>query len=114
MGFSIANYETDAGASRPIKVKSTTITTANPNFATDSTGSYVRAGGSKRAYGLVARQIVISRPIGTEAAYSSSNVSVSIPILTKAAYAAASVGASYTYGGLEDWIIVSKISEVQR
>jgi hypothetical protein len=114
MGFSIANYEMDDATSRPIKVKVSTISTANPDFATNSTGSYVRAGGSKKAYGTVARQVIISRPIGTEDPYSSSNVSVSIPFLTKAAFDAISVGASYTYAALTDWIVVAKVAEVTR
>lgn len=114
MGFSIANYETNTGASRPIKVRFDTISTANPNFATASSGTYVRAGGSKRAYGIVARQIVISRAIGQEAPYSSANVSVTIPYLTKAAFDAVSIGATYTYQGLEDWVVVGKQSEVSR
>lgn len=114
MGFSIANYELEEGGARPIKVKTSTISTANPNFATAGSGDYVRAGGSKKAYGTVARQVIISRPVGTEDPYSSSNVSVSIPFLTKASFAAINVGATYTYAGLQDWIVVAKVSEISR
>lgn len=114
MGFSIANYEMEGGGSRPIKVDAATITTANPNFATASSGSFVRTGGSKRSYGTVARQLILSRAIGEETPYASGSVSVSVPILTKAAFAAAAIGGTYTYGGLTDWVIVSKQPESSR
>jgi hypothetical protein len=112
--FQIANYETDAGDFRPIKVKSTTVTELNPQAETSGTGTFVRAQGKKRAYGTIARQINISRNIGTAEPYSSSSVSVSIPYFTKEAFENVSVGSEYTYEGLEDWFVTSKTSESNR
>jgi hypothetical protein len=112
--FVIANYEMDVAGSRPIKVLSDTITTVNPNHNVDGTGSYVRARGSRKKYGTLARSITIARPIGTDAPYNSGSKTVRIPILTKAAYNGINVGAAYTYKALENWTVVGKNPESTR
>jgi hypothetical protein len=112
--FAIANYEMDAGGFRPVKVLLSTISTANPNGATEGTGSYVRAGGSKKRYGTVCRQISIARNIGTGGDYDTASVSVTIPIFQKSVWTALAVGSAYTYGGKNDWLVVGKISESTR
>ena len=112
--FVLANYETDAGAFRPIKVASMTITAVNVNGATAGTGSIVRAGGSRRRYGTVAREITISRQIGTVGAYDQATVSVTVPILKKSVYEGLGFGATFIYGGKEDWTVTSKRGESTR
>lgn len=112
--FQIGNYQTDAGTFRPIRVQSFTISTANPNGATNGTGQFVRAGGSRRRYGTVARQVIISRQIGTNVPYGAASVSVSIPFLTKAAYDAVAIGATFTYNELSDWVVTGKQDETDR
>lgn len=112
--FQIANYEMDDGTFRPIKVAAFTISTINPNAQTEGTGSFVRAGGSTRRYGTVARQVSLSRQIGVTGAYSQATVSVTIPILTTAAFAALSIGETVTYNELEDWIVTGKKAEATR
>jgi hypothetical protein len=112
--FQIANYETDAGSSRPIKIASYTLTAWNENHDVNATGAYVRAGGSKAKYGTVARQVNMSRQIGTQAAYSAATVSVSIPMLTKAAYNSIGIGSVQIYNGLEDWVVTGKTAEQTR
>jgi hypothetical protein len=112
--FVIANYQMDDETSRPIKVLNDTITTANPNHEIDGSGSYVRARGSRKKYGTLARSITIARAIGTAVPYGSGSKTVRIPMLTKTAYTGISVGAAYTYKGLEDWTVVGKSAESTR
>jgi hypothetical protein len=113
--FVVANYEMEAGGFRPIKVLSTTIIEdVNPNGDTAGVGAFVRAGGKRRMYGTVAREITISRQIGTNAPYSSASVGVSIPILTKAAFEALNVGAAFEYNSIDDFVITGKRPESTR
>jgi hypothetical protein len=113
--FVVANYEMDDGSFRPIKVLTTTIIAdVNPNADTAGVGAYVRAGGKRRTYGTVAREVVISRQIGTADPYTSASVSVTIPILTKAAFEALNVGAAFEYNSVDDFVITGKRPESTR
>lgn len=103
--FLISNYQRDDETNGPIKIQAETITTWNPAGTAARTGSFIRARGSKKAYGTRARMVTLSRKIGDGADYNSASVNVQVPILTKASYAALSDGQIVVYQTLADWVV---------
>ena len=103
--FVISNYERDNATNGPIKIQAETITTWNPAGTAARTGSFIRARGSKKAYGTRARMVTLSRKIGDGTDYNSASVSVSVPVLTIAAYAALSDGQIVAYQLKTDWVV---------
>ena len=112
--FIISKYERDDDTIGPIKIKATTITAINVVPAGNRVGDLVRAGGSTRSYGTVARQITISRSIGDGTAYNGGTVTVTIPILSKAVFAAIADGSSFAYAEKTDWTVSGQRSESRK
>lgn len=111
--FLNAKYEGDDGEIYPMRVRATTLTAANPAATASATKeNFVRAGGSSRAFGIRARQVVISREIGDPAVeYGSATISVSLPVPTLAAFSALEVGSAFTYKGINNWYISDLVNE---
>ena len=112
--FIISKYERDDQTVGPIRIKGTAITAINVVPAGNRVGDLVRAGGSTRRYGTVARQITISRKIGDGTAYNGGTVSVTIPILSKAVFAAIADGSTFVYNEKTDWVVSGQRSESRK
>lgn len=113
--FKLAKYEADDDQIRPIRVRPTTVVAPNTEPSGGLTSSArVRAGGSRRRYGTIAREVTISRAVGNATTpLGSATVTVTLPIMTKAAYNSLSVGADYTYAG-STWVVAAKRAESSR
>lgn len=109
--FTIAGYERNDDTVGPIRVQPETITSWNPEAAGTSTGYYIRARGSKRAYGILARSVTLTREIGTGAAYNAGTVSVRVPVFTKETWDGLSAGQTLTYNGITDWKVAGTNAE---
>jgi uncharacterized protein YaiE (UPF0345 family) len=109
--FIIANYERDDNSVGPIRVQPETVTTWNTQATGAKSGYYIRARGSKRAYGVMARSVTLTRSIGSGEAYNAATVSLTVPVFTKAAWAALSAGQVVTYNGVSDWVVAGTNSE---
>lgn len=109
--FIIANYERADGSIGPIRVQPETVTAWNPQATGSKTGSYIRARGSKRQYGTIARSVSIARAVGDGTDYSSASVSLRIPIFTKTAWESLAAGQVLAYGGKTDWVVQGTNSE---
>lgn len=103
--FIISNYERDDTTNGPIKIQAETITTWNQAAVGSRVGAFIRARGSKKAYGTRARMVTLSRKLGDGGDYNTATVNVSVPILTLAAYAALSDGQIVTYQLKTDWVV---------
>lgn len=109
--FITATYERADGSFGPIKVQPETVTAWNPQAQGDLTGYYIKARGSKAAYGTVARSVSLTRQIGNGTAYNAGTVNVTVPMFTKAAWEALTTGQTLTYQGVEDWKVAGTNSE---
>lgn len=109
--FVNAGYERDNATIGPIKVQEETITTWNTSAPGVKTGGYVKSRGSKKAYGLVARYVSLSRTVGDGTDYNSAVVLVRVPVLSIAKFTAISVGDLVEYQGKADWKVASKTKE---
>ncbi len=107
----LAKYQRDDDTIGSVRVGAGTVTTWNPVATGDSVGYRIKARGSKRAYGVVARSVSLARNVGTAAAYSSSTVNVTVPMFTKAAWSALGTGTILTYQGQTDWIVTGTNAE---
>lgn len=103
--FIIAAYEREDGSVGPIRVQPETVTAWNPQAAGSRSGSFVRARGSKRSYGTVARSVSLGRAVGDGTDYSSAVVSARVPVLTKDAWAGLAAGQILAYAGKNDWYV---------
>lgn len=112
--FVISKYERDDETVGPIRIKTTTITAINVVPAGNRTGDLVRAGGSTRSYGTVARQITLSRSIGDATLYGGGTVTVTIPILSKSVFAAIADGSTFAYNDKTDWTVSGQRSESRK
>jgi len=112
--FLNSRYETIDGVIHPIRIQPETILGINPAPSGAVTNSMrARVSGSRRAYGLKARSITLSRPIGDNADYNGATVYVRIPILLESAWIAIAVASTITYQGVA-WTVVSKSPESSR
>lgn len=109
--FTIAGYERNDGTTGPIRVQPETITAWNAEAPGSKTGLYVKARGSKRAYGTVARSVTLTRAIGSGEAFNAATVSVIVPVLTKAAWDALAAGQTLAYNGVNDWKVAGTNAE---
>lgn len=109
--FLISNYQRDDDTNAPIKVQAETVTTWNTAGVGSRVGTFVKARGSRREYGVIARSITLSRRIGDGTDYNSATVSVRVPILTKAAFALLNDGDVIAYQGKTDWIVAGQSAE---
>lgn len=107
----IAGYERDDGTFGSIRVASTTVTTWNPIATGTRSGYYIKARGSKKSYGVIARSVSLTRPVGTADAYGSASVSLRVPIFQKAIWAALATGQILAYQGKTDWVVAGTNSE---
>lgn len=103
--MSLATYERDNGTFGAVRVATSTIATWNPVAVGVKTGLRVKARGSKRQYGLIARSVSISRSIGDGTAYSGGTVNLTIPVFQKTVWAAFAAGQVLAYQGKTDWEI---------
>lgn len=99
----VAGYERDDGTFGSVRVASTTITTWNPVAVGTRSGYFIKARGSKREYGTIARSVSISRPVGDGTPYSGGTVNLTIPVFKKTAWAALATGQILAYQGKADW-----------
>ena len=109
--FIIGNYERDDDSIGPIRVQPETVTPWNAQAVGSKTGYYIRARGSKRAYGVMARSVTLTRAIGSGEAYNAATVSLTVPVFTKAAWQALSAGQVVAYNGITDWVVAGTNSE---
>jgi len=112
--FLKAKYESDGYVIHNIRIQPETVFDENlePTAAVTES-SYARVTGSRRAYGLKARSVTLSRDIGTAADYSGGTVYARIPVLKLASIALLIVGSTVTYQNLA-WIVVSHNPESSR
>jgi hypothetical protein len=109
--FIIASYERTDGTVGPIRVQPETATTWNPQAAGSKTGYYIRARGSKRSYGTVARSVTLTRSVGDGTAYNAGTVTVIVPIFTKTVWDGLAAGQVLAYNGVSDWKVAGTNSE---
>ena len=109
--FVNAGYERDNATIGPIKVQQETLTDWNTTSPGVKTGGYVKSRGSKRAYGLVARYVSLSRVVGDGSDYNSAVVLVRVPILSIAKFTALSIGDTVAYQLKADWKVAAKHKE---
>jgi hypothetical protein len=109
--FIISNYEREDGSIGPIRVQPETVTSWNPQATGSKTGSFVRARGSKRSYGTVARSVSLGRAVGDGTDYSSAVVSLRVPMFTKTSWEALAAGQVLSYAGKTDWVVQGTNSE---
>ena len=112
--FLQAKYERNNGDVHNIRIQPETVFAENLEPAAAVTKSaYVRVGGSKRAYGIKARILVLSRDIGDATDYNGGTVYARIPVLKKASVALLVVGSTITYQNVA-WKIVGVQPESSR
>lgn len=99
----LATYERADGTFGPIRVSAVSVTTWNPVATGTKTGYFVKARGSKKQYGVVARSVSLSRSIGGPDAYSSGTVNVKVPVFQESVWDGLVTGQVLAYGGLTDW-----------
>jgi hypothetical protein len=98
--FVFANYETDLGDIRPIKVQPETIAGAwNAEATGNAVGSLVRVGGGKRRIGLKARSVTLKIDVGAPVQGYQATRTIRLPVLTLAAYQALAIGDKVEYDG---------------
>lgn len=107
----IAGYERDDGTFGSVRVSSSTVTDWNPIAIGARTGYYVKARGSKKSYGVIARSVSLTRTVGTAEAYSGGTVSARVPVFKKAIWAALATGQVLVYQGKTDWVVAGTNSE---
>lgn len=107
-------YESDSGAILNIRVQPETVFDVNLSPAGAVTVSrYARVTGSRRAYGMKARSVTLSRQIGDGTNYNAATAYARIPVLKKASVAALIIGSTVTYQNVA-WTIVSHNAESNR
>lgn len=99
----LATYERDNGTFGAVRVSPSTITTWNPVAVGAKTGTLVKARGSKRQYGVIARSVSISRKIGDASAYGGGTVNLTIPVFQKTVWANLAAGQILAYQEKTDW-----------
>jgi hypothetical protein len=109
--FIIANYQRDDDTIGPIRVQPESVTTWNVQATGAKTGYYIKARGSKKAYGIHARTVTLTRAVGSGEAYNAATVSLTVPVFTKAAWEALSAGQVVAYNGVTDWVVAGTGSE---
>lgn len=109
--FLTSNYQKNDDTNAPIRVQAETITTWNPAGVGSRVGIYVKARGSRRQYGTIARSVTLSRRIGDGTDYNSATVTVRVPIMTKAAWLALNDGDVIAYQGKTDWQVAGQSDE---
>lgn len=107
----IAGYERDDGTFGSVRVASSSVTAWNPIATGARTGYYVKARGSKKAYGVIARSVSLTRNVGTVDPYSGGTVSVRVPIFQKTIWAALATGQILAYQGKTDWAVAGTNGE---
>ena len=101
----VAGYERDDGTFGSVRVASTTITTWNPIAVGTRSGYFIKARGSKREYGTIARSVSLSRSVGDGTAYSGGTVNLTIPVFQRTVWAALATGQVLAYQGKTDWSV---------
>lgn len=112
--FLKAKYESDSYTICNIRVQPETVFDENLEPVGAVTQSrYARVTGSRRAYGLKARSVTLSREIGDDTDYNGSTLYARIPVLKIASIALLIIGTTVTYQNLA-WVIVSHSPESTR
>jgi len=112
--FLTAKYEADSEIVHPIRIQPETLFGTNLEPAGGvNVDQRVRVSGSKRAYGIKARSVTLSRAVGTDDDYSGATVYARIPWMTPASWEALAVGSTEPYQGV-DWVVASKSAESNR
>lgn len=111
---SLATYERDDGTFGAVRVGPGTITAWNVVATGAKTGTLVKARGSKRQYGVIARSVSLSRQIGTVAAYSGGTVNITIPVFQKAIWANLAAGQTLAYKDVTDWTVSGTSAEERK
>lgn len=105
-----AKYEADSGEIHPIRVQPETVFEENPQPTGGVTeDQFVRARGSARKYGILARSVTLSRVIGS-GDYGQARVYSRVPIFTATALDSLVTGSTVVYQGL-DWVVGEKRGE---
>ena len=117
--YSIVPYLTSETAPRvlPLKVHAATVLPTGGGAVGPIVGSQrVHAPGrSRKAYGIHARYVVVSRKIGTGVGpYTGSSLTAKLAVGSVAQFGALPVGTAVTYAGATDWVVVSQVPELIR
>ena len=101
----VAGYERDDGTFGSVRVATSTITTWNPIAVGVRTGYFIKARGSKKSYGTIARSVSLSRQIGDGSAYGGGTVNLTVPVFQKSLWAALATGQVLVYQAKTDWVV---------
>lgn len=107
----IAGYERDGGTFGSVRVSAVSVTAWNPIATGVRSGYFVKARGSKKAYGVIARSVSLTRKVGGADPYSGGTVNARVPIFQKSVWAALATGQVLAYAGLTDWEVAGTNSE---
>ena len=107
----LTTYERADGTFGPIRVAAGTVTAWNPVAVGAKTGYFIKARGSKKEYGVVARSVSLTRNIGGPEAYSSGTVNVRVPIFQEVKWDALVTGQILEYQGKADWAVAGTNAE---
>ena len=106
-----ASYIADDASVRPVRVQPETIAGAwNPDGTGSVNGSFVRVSGSKRAIGLKARYVSLSRPLGAAVEGIQPVKRAVVAVMTPTAFAALNLGQQVAYLG-SNWEVTGKFGE---
>ena len=101
--FVTSNYQKNDETNAPIRVQAETLTTWNVAATGSRTGGFVKARGSAREYGTIARYVTLSRTVGDGTDYNSAVVLARVPIMTKAAWLALMIMQPFLPWGVVLW-----------
>ena len=107
----IAGYERDGGSFGSVRVAAVSVTTWNPIATGVRSGFFIKARGSKKAYGVIARSVSLTRKVGGPEPYSGGTVNARVPIFQKAIWAALATGQIVEYAGKTDWEVAGTNAE---
>ena len=118
--FTLLRYKTSEVPARVLIIKAQPETTSDDNTEATGTlspnGGRVRAPGrSRKAYGIHARYVTLSRKVGApDGPYTGGSVTVKIPILDPANVSKYPAGGVTTYRTIADWVVVGVTPELIR
>ena len=109
--FVTSNYQKNDDTNAPIRVQAETLTTWNVAATGSRIGGFVKARGSAKEYGTIARYVTLSRTVGDGTDYNSAVVLARVPIMTKEAWLALTDGTVVAYQGKADWRVAGQRDE---
>lgn len=111
--FEIRGYETDAGATRPIRVQPETVTAWNPVQAGTIEGDLIRVSGGRRKIGRKARSVRLKQNLGAVVNGIQPTRTITLPVFTLTAFQALAIGQTVAYNG-GNWVVSGVSGEAGR